>query len=394
MFFSINLALSELLPIVVIRGRRLVSPRQTKSLLDPEQVKKILVIRLDSIGDVVMSTPMFRELKQRYPYASVTAVVRCPHRELLETNPFVDRVVGVATGFTSGRSRLKSVLRTYWHSLRQDSFDVVLHPRVGKDMLFESLLVALVDAPVSIGYQTREKYSYGFDRTQVLTKALAAPGPENEVLTNAAVVTALSGAAFSPRTEIFPSRADCDFAGSKIAGYSTGTLIIGLGFGAAHMARHWRPSLWGKTLNLLAEHHRIAVWIFSSPKDTAEAEEIRRSIAASIPLQVVEGASLRQIAACLGMSSLFLGTDSGLAHIAAAMGTPLVVVSPHPQDGDLMHENSPKRFAPFHPMARIVSPATALAPCSRACSMPVPHCILQVTPYDVLREVGHLLKSS
>jgi heptosyltransferase-2 len=390
--FALKLALLESAPIIAARGFRKFFPRRQQIQAGAAETKNILVIRLDNIGDVVMSTPIFRELKRQCPNVRVTVVVKEHCRELLATNPFVDEVVTVGTDLSRGLYRLVSALRLYEKVLRKTFFDMVLHPRAGEDVVNESLLVALIDAPVSIGFQMRCKSRYGFDRTQVLTRALPPPLPKSEALANADIVTALTGVQFSPITELFLTNEDCDFAKDTVASFPCVAQLIGLGFGAYRRRRSWPPNLWAKALDLLARRYRIGVLIFSSREDAAEAEDIRLSATEPMPMQIVAGASLRQVAACIGRCTLFLGTDSGLAHIAAAMRVPIVIVSPHPKAGDRMHENSPIRYAPTgSQILRILSPIKARPPCSNGCDMNVPHCILEVTPYDVLAATEEIL---
>jgi len=58
-------------------------------------ITKILFIRLDRIGDVVLSTPALRALKQHFPGAELTVMLRSSTRGLVERNPFADRIIAV-----------------------------------------------------------------------------------------------------------------------------------------------------------------------------------------------------------------------------------------------------------------------------------------------------------
>lgn len=393
LFSSLQLGItSKWLPVVVARTRRLSLGRSRMVRNDPREAREILVIRLDNLGDVVMSTPIFRELKRQCPRAKITVVVRERCREILETNPFIDEIVTVATASDAPAYRLRSVFSTYWQCLRGRRFDAVLHPRVGIDVLRESLLVALVNAPISIGYLCLDKSSHGFDRSQVLTHALPPPGAKNEVLANAEVVEAFTAVAFSPKTEVFPTREDFDFAEDAIKAFPHGTKVVSIGFGAAGKERRWPPHLWAETLELLAQRNRIGFLVFSSLEDAADAELIRSNVASQTMVQLVVGAPFLRIAACIERSDLFLGADSGLAHIAGAMQTPLAIVCCHPKNGDPARINSPARFAPFAKLVGVVSPATALPPCMSGCDMHEPHCICQLTRQEVAEAAEEMLE--
>ena len=72
--------------------------------------------------------------------------------------------------------------------------------------------------------------------------------------------------------------------------------------------------------------------------------------------------------------------DSAPAHIAAAVGTPVAVLSCHPVDGSPTHRNSPRRFAPWgDPTSTlVVQPGSARRPCRRWCQASQAHCILAI----------------
>ena len=65
------------------------------------------MFRLDTLGDLVLTTPVFRELKRAYPKAHMTVVVQQAHRSILETNPYVDELLSVSS--VRNRRRLKPV---------------------------------------------------------------------------------------------------------------------------------------------------------------------------------------------------------------------------------------------------------------------------------------------
>src|SRR6202142_2247390 len=93
----------------------------------------LLVVRLDGLGDVVLTTPLFRELKRAFPNSSCTVVVQDAFRSLLVTNPNVDEVIGLrplTAAWLPARARnLLSVLWLFGRRLRGRQFDVGISPR-------------------------------------------------------------------------------------------------------------------------------------------------------------------------------------------------------------------------------------------------------------------------
>ena len=96
--------------------------------------------------------------------------------------------------------------------------------------------------------------------------------------------------------------------------------------------------------------------------------------------------------AVLEQCDLFIGNDSGPAHLAAAMNCPTVVVSRHPRNGALDHSNSPARFAPRGGRVMVLQPASGMDDCTECCREAEAHCILQVTVDEVLAVSMKLLQ--
>lgn len=110
-----------------------------------------------------------------------------------------------------------------------------------------------------------------------------------------------------------------------------------------------------------------------------------------VPPYILSGVPLRAVCAVLERCDLFIGNDSGAAHLAAAMECPTVVVSKHPLNGDPNHANSPVRFAPHCARCRVVQPLLGEDECVLSCRASEPHCILRVTSDRVVAAALELL---
>lgn len=88
---------------------------------------------------------------------------------------------------------------------------------------------------------------------------------------------------------------------------------------------------------------------------------------------------------------MFLGNDSGPAHISGACGVPTVILSAFARSGRKTHHNSPWRSHPAGPFVAVVQPEQQLSPCCGRCESDVPHCILQISENDVVKEIESLL---
>jgi len=101
--------------------------------------------------------------------------------------------------------------------------------------------------------------------------------------------------------------------------------------------------------------------------------------------------NLRQLTCLLSESVLFLGMDSGTAHIAGGLGIPTLVISPFPSGCREELPNSPVRFRPCGPFVGVLQPTHPTFPCSPNCTLGEPHCILQIGVKEVVMEALELI---
>ncbi len=128
--------------------------------------------------------------------------------------------------------------------------------------------------------------------------------------------------------------------------------------------------------------------LLCSAEERALAEELARQL--PMPGILAAGLPLREVCAVLERCHLFVGNDSGCAHLAAAMNCRTVVISRHPISGDANHRNSPVRFAPYCRWSRVLQPA-ARDDCHTACAHSEPHCILGVSVDRVFAAASQML---
>jgi heptosyltransferase-2 len=361
------------------------------------RTKRIVVVRLDGMGDLVMTTPLFRELKLAYRDCRITVVVQERNRELLETNPYVDRVLSPGA---VGPSRLLRGTRTNWSilnfylkSLLREDFDIALHPRLGPDYYGSDLLLALVNAPRTVRYEQVADNRLAARITRLAFRDavnLPRPAARHEVLSNLALLEDCVADRCESLPRVFPTTADRqDAAGLSMPG-SSDALTLCVAFGALARRRQWPLERWAAAVGEIALTRTLSVLVLCAASEAPQGEYLRSML--GVPSSLVAGAPLRQLSVLLEQSHLFLGPDSGLAHLAAAAGCPCVIVSPHPLQGDPAHENSPVRFSPWSEQARVLGPEAASPPCAAGCSAIKPHCILQVSSQQVAATAEQLLE--
>ena len=89
------------------------------------------------------------------------------------------------------------------------------------------------------------------------------------------------------------------------------------------MARRWEPAKWAAVADALTERHAAQVILVGTPADGADSV---RTAMHGLATNLAGRTSLPQLAALLDQCDLFLGADSGVMHLAAAMGVPVVAL--------------------------------------------------------------------
>ncbi len=449
------LLLSVRVPTLFAKAWRALLPDKPRSALPRRSRLRIIVFRLDAMGDLVMTTPLFRELKRSFPNSHCTAVVQHAFRPLLVTNPFLDEVLTlpeITAGWLPRRAKnLLAALLLYWRCLRKKSFDIAISPRWDVDEHLATLLCLLSNASQRVGYTEKVsvrkmQLNHGFDAAFSL--CLPAGPVQHEVRRNLAVVEALGGNVLDSTLEVRLTERDREAASCLLARVPASSKLIALGIGAGCSGRRWPLSRYAETVARLARQARVQPVILCSAGEREQALRLAALLSAyetptyeavvdkeSLDLPqlqpysggigfspgrkpwvgwenqqspfrdgtvlghnrwahkaiILAGAPLREACAVLERCDLFIGNDSGSAHLAAAMDCKTIVISRHPRDGDPDHSNSPLRFGPYCREARVLQPATGLDACTSSCRVTEPHCITAISVDDVVSAARAML---
>lgn len=162
---------------------------------------------------------------------------------------------------------------------------------------------------------------------------------------------------------------------------------VALAIGAADARRWWPLERYAAVIETLSEHG-YAVVLLGSPDEIQRGQQLATHLASHTRvIDLIGRISLREVAAVIKQSALFIGNDSGLGHLAAAVDTPGVVVSCHPMGAPADHVNAPERFQPVGGRTIVVRPRSpGSAVCAEGC-VPTDEacCITRVHVDDVLQ---------
>ncbi len=358
-----------------------------------------IVFRLDSLGDVVMTTPLFRALKKAHPGSRCTVVVQEGYKSLLVTNPHIDEILTLPkvrpAWLPQSTRRLLAATALYWKRLRKRHFDFAVSPRWDVDTHLATFLCVLTHAAGRVGYSEKaspekQQINRGFDAAYNI--CLPAGSVRHEVLRNLSIADALGATATDATLEIQLTERDRRSAAKLLAKVSDSTRLVAIGIGAASPSRRWPLKRYADVVNWLTREYNIQPAIVCSAAELGQALKLT-ALLQRTPI-IVSGSRLREVCAVLERCDLFVGNDSGCAHLAAAMDCKVIVISRHPRDGDPNHFNSPLRFAPHCAHGRVLQPATALGDCKDACRSGQPHCITNVSVEEVVAAARLILNAT
>ncbi len=380
---------------------RLLGTRGRRDLTDLAQLKRVLVIRVDEIGDVVMTTPLLRELRRNLPQAWISLVVKHGTLNLVERCPYVNELI---TFDWSTPTRLWGLrchgraLRLAWGSLLPRRFDLAILPRWDADHYHAAFLLYFSGAPVRVGYSEKvndrkRTLNTGFDR--LFTHLLHDDTPKHEVEHNLDVIRYLGGTVQDDRLELWTGKEDETFSEKTLManGVRPGEMLIAFGPGAGQPHRMWPLASFRKLGDWLRGETQARIVVVGGHNEKPLGEELQRLLGESM-INLVGKTTLRQAAAILRRCQLYVGNDAGPMHLAAAAGVPVVEISCHPRDGSPLHNNSPVRFAPWGVSHRILQPEFALSPCYGACTAAHGHCISSISPEQVMAAIMEQLTSA
>ncbi len=275
----------------------------------PTVLRNILFIRIDRIGDMVLSTPALRAIKHTFPGVNLTVLASRANAPLLRHDPHVDRVIVWEQG-SKGISPVGFLRQAA--QLAKAGYDAVIDPMTGHD-LHTAVVARLSRAPLRIGYP-------GYGR-EVFFNRLCHVREDRHIVDLVLETTRSLGAETvgrSPRIRLLPE--ESDWAKRWLAAYGLGNRpVVAIHLGAHYPAQRW-PTDYFAQLGRLLHDQGCDVVAIGGPGDRELIRSFRRD--AGEKAVVFESPDLRQSAALIGQAALLVCNNSGPLHIAVALAVP------------------------------------------------------------------------
>jgi len=372
------------------------SALQNKIVIQPgtaiplAEIKTILAVKLDHIGDVLLTTPALKALREYFPSARIVALVSQWTKDVLKNNPHVDELLFFDFFPVAGRlshltRKRKSQLQ---HLLSPYSFDLAIDFR--KEPETREVLT-LANPRYTAGYGG---HSLPFKLTVELP---AFPRRIHRAEQFLDLVRALGAQTSASEPTLYPSDEDRSFARNFLArhGVQPQDTLIGIHPGARDEIKQWFKERYAALIDkLAAEFPHGKIFLFGGPLDKMFLLEIMSNTSAK-PILCDSPFALLQFAAILEKMHVFIGNNSAPVHIASAMKTPVVEIHSAFVDS--------REWSPYGKRNIILEADIPCAPCHKTVCRtwyyeerkPVPlFCLRLIHTEDVVRAVKKILDGS
>lgn len=343
----------------------------------------ILIIRLDHLGDVLLSSEVPRALKGLYPKATISFLTSSYSKPLLVNHPYIDEIIVYdPPWFSKNRFKKNDGGMTYWKLsslVRKKKFDLGIGLRGD---LRENFLLFISGARERIGYGitgggfllSRECYF----RQRV---------PEREHTLD--IVRALGGQAHEWTPEIFITQEEKHGFFKKVnpMGLEDHTRWIGLQLGSGYGSKDWKREHFYDFLEQLNRAYPEDSIVLIGNQRAKLIQKYGTDIFHHVKcVDLVDRLSLRELLILLKQLHVMIGYDSGPAHIASASGVPTVFL--------FSGTNNLDEWKPMAKNAFVLKCPVTCSPCHREiCPVEGHPCMTGITPGAVMKAVKEILNS-
>jgi heptosyltransferase-2 len=337
-------------------------------------VRRILVVRLDHIGDFVCTSPVFRNLKKEFPQAEITAVVNSASKEMAYKDPAIDKVITYSPFYLARgekASRFKGLLRVI-KDVRNIGFDLGLDPR--GDLV--SILVMWLGG-------VKYRVGYGITGGGFLLDREARYDSSAHVMDRNLALLKEAGVSVTDRTPaVYYDDKDAEIVEELLKGFKgddkgisekgvseKGKWIVLHPFAGAK-SKEWPIDRFQELIGRL-KNIAYDILLVGSKNDPGVFENV---------VDLRGKLSLPQLAYLVKRARLFTGLDSGPANIAAALNVPCIIIC--------SGTNIPQLWIPDNSNVRFVYKDVDCKPCGlKTCRKARHECMDSISVDDVIDEI-------
>ncbi len=369
----------------------------------PDGVTSVLIMRTDVLGDHIITTGFIREVRRNFPKAHITLVVSPIVKQIAELCPYVNEVLTYDANYLRGSfaDMFESALNFCATLLWERHFDVAFCPQWGSENLSTLFTAYLSGAKARYGFGQFPGDAWIGKSTNplavldnyLLTRKIITPRSVlSEADKNFFLLKALGYTVADKSMELWFNTKD-EFAARQMlsAGKAHGRKII-LGLGAGSPNRKYPVEQWLIALNEIAKDD-VTFIIVGGNNEMLDATTVTNRLPPAKAINLAGRTTLRQTAALVSVSDMYIGNVTGVMHMAAAARKPILTIYHEAKDKltdapGLFSEYT--RFAAWQAPTIALRPEKALDECAEnhlsygGCIRSYAHCIAAVPPQEII----------
>ncbi len=333
--------------------------------------RRILLIKPSSLGDIVHTLPVVAALKERWPAAALTWLVKRQWADLVLRVEGVDRVWPVDSTVRGWLGQIQA--------LRRERFDLV----IDLQGLFRSAAMAwLSGVPSRIGFANGREGSPWF-----YTDSVQVPSIDMHAVDRYLLVAAALGASPHGSPQFRFKKLEKDLAAIRNLCENKQISVekpwVAISVSARWPTKRWPLGSFAAVIDQLANEGLGPIVLIGSSDEQGEVGQLKAMTTNSF-VDLTGAVPLGSLPALLSCASVLITNDSGPMHVAAAVGTPVVA---------LFGPTSAVRTGPYGTSHRVLTGQVPCSPCfSRVCRhSPQMECLHLIKPTDVIEAVRPMM---
>ena len=322
----------------------------------PLQPQRILLLRIERIGDLIMALPAIRDVRTLAPNADIDLVVGAWNAEFASALPYVTRVLTMTPRWLARDAdgdSFPALTRTA-RSWRRRAYDLAIN---FEPDIRTNLLLALSGAQWTAGWTTGGGGA-------LLDRGLAYDtGAHTSANLRRLVADVFNSQPSSSNLPLLVLPDSARERAERRLGRRTGRPLAGVHVSGGRLVKQWDPSRFADVAARLVKNDGARILLTGSAGDRPMVEQVKAVLPADDVIDVAGDASLLELAALIERCDVFVTGDTGPMHLAAAVGTPIVAV---------FGPSDPRRYAPSGPADRVIRIDLPCSPCNRIRRPPDP----------------------
>jgi heptosyltransferase-1 len=287
--------------------------------------RNILVIDFGQLGDVVLSLPALRAIREKFPRARITVAVGKPAAPVVELSGYADATIPVDRVALRDGPKPWAIMRIIRivQDVRRKEFDFV----IDLHSLSETNVLGFFSGAAHRLYARRPGRSLDFLANFHTRPPVEDTRQEKHAVDRYLDVLIPLGIRNAPRVPRLRTRPNDDQAIEamlKKVKANAGSPLVGLFPGAGHPSRRWPLKRFAELADMLTRNDEVRILVFAGPEEREMVAEVKATFPRSTI--VFDKLSIPQLASALARLSVLVSNDTGPMHVAAAVGTSVVLL--------------------------------------------------------------------